>query len=108
MRSISENGNSTQQQIPAEPLYQVPFADGIRKAVNSMPAIAVGLITEPRHAESIVANGQADAIAVARAILYQPHWPWQAAAELGGSVIAPPQYLRSEPHGHKGLLKAAD
>lgn len=105
---VSSGGNSTQQQIPAEPLYQVPFADGIRKAVKAMPVIAVGLITEPRQAEDIVAKGEADAIAIARAILYQPHWPWQAAAELGASVVAPPQYLRSEPHGHKGLLKASN
>ncbi len=104
---VSSGGNSTQQQIPAEPGYQVPFADGIRKAVSGMPVIAVGLITEPRQAEAIIESGQADAIALARAILYQPHWPWQAAAELGASVIAPPQYLRSEPRGHKGLLHAA-
>ncbi|MGM1331146.1 oxidoreductase, partial [Klebsiella michiganensis] len=44
--------------------------------------------------------------AIARAVLYNPHWPWHAAAALGAQVSVPPQYLRSEPHGLKGTLKS--
>ncbi|MHB5603758.1 oxidoreductase, partial [Klebsiella pneumoniae] len=49
-------------------------------------------------------NGDADLIALARAVLYDPHWPWHAAASLGAQVRVPSQYLRSEPHGLKGTL----
>ena len=51
--------------------------------MTSMPVIAVGLITEPQQAEAILVNGEADAVALARAMLYDPRWPWHAAAELG-------------------------
>jgi 2,4-dienoyl-CoA reductase-like NADH-dependent reductase (Old Yellow Enzyme family) len=66
--------------------------------------IAVGLITEPDHAESIIEKNQADAIALARGILYDPHWPWHAAAQLGAQVVAPPQYFRSQPRAYKDLF----
>ncbi|MBP8908404.1 MAG: hypothetical protein KBG34_03180, partial [Pseudoxanthomonas sp.] len=56
------------------------------------------------HAEAIVANGDADLIAIARGILYDPHWPWHAAAHLGASVAVPPQYLRAQPPQFPGLL----
>ena len=62
-----------------------------------MPVVAVGLITDPTQAEAIVATGEADMIALARAILYDPRWPWHAAAELGAQVRPPKQYLRSQP-----------
>lgn len=101
---ISSGGLSPQQQIPLGPNYQVPFAETIKQKVG-MPTIAVGLITEPEQAEAIVATGQADMVALARGILYNPRWPWHAAAKLGAKVQAPPQYWRSEPHGLKGLFK---
>lgn len=101
---ISSGGLSPQQQIPLGPNYQVPFAATIKHKVG-MPTIAVGLITEPEQAEAIVATGQADMVALARGILYNPRWPWHAAAKLGAKVQAPPQYWRSEPHGLKGLFK---
>ena len=53
-----------------------------------MPTIAVGLITEPEQAEAIVAAGEADAVSLARAMLYDPRWPWHAAAKLGAQVGA--------------------
>ena len=56
------------------------------KAEVGLPTIAVGLITEPEQAEAIIANGEADAVALARAMLYDPRWPWHAAAELGARV----------------------
>ncbi|WP_417761196.1 NADH:flavin oxidoreductase/NADH oxidase [Shewanella sp.] len=100
---VSSGGLSPQQQIPVGPDYQVPLAQAI-KAQVSMPVIAVGLITEPEQAEAILENGQADAVALARGILYNPRWPWHAAAKLGAEVQAAPQYLRCQPHGLKALL----
>ena len=101
---VSSGGLSAQQQIPVGPNYQVPFADQIKAVVN-IPVIAVGLITEPEQAEAIIATGQADMVALARGILYDPRWPWHAAAKLGAQVSVPPQYWRSEPRQFKGLLK---
>jgi len=100
---VSSGGLSPQQKIAVGPNYQVPFADGIKRYVD-MPVIAVGLITEPEQAEAIIGTGQADMIALARGILYNPRWPWHAAAKLGAKVSAPKQYWRSEPHGLKGLF----
>jgi 2,4-dienoyl-CoA reductase-like NADH-dependent reductase (Old Yellow Enzyme family) len=101
---VSSGGLSPRQEILAGPNYQVGFAQRIRKEVE-MPVIAVGLITEPEQAEKILSSGQADMVALARAMLYDPRWPWHAAAKLGAQVTAPPQYLRSAPHGVKGLFK---
>jgi 2,4-dienoyl-CoA reductase-like NADH-dependent reductase (Old Yellow Enzyme family) len=103
---VSSGGLSFEQKIPLDPGYQVPFAAAIKAAVK-IPVIAVGLITEPAQAETILTQNQADAIAIARAILYQPHWPWQAAAELGAQVDAPKQYWRSQPRQYKTLFHAA-
>jgi len=100
---VSSGGLSPQQKIPLAPGYQVPFAERVKAEVG-MPVIAVGLITEPEHAERIVASGQADLVALARGLLYNPRWPWHAAAVLGGQVKAPPQYWRSQPATHKTLF----
>ncbi len=98
----SSGGLSPLQQIPLKPGYQVPFAEAIK--ATGIPTFAVGLITEPKQAEEIIASGQADFVALARAILYDPRWPWHAAAELGAQVEAPPQYLRSQPRELKDLF----
>jgi 2,4-dienoyl-CoA reductase-like NADH-dependent reductase (Old Yellow Enzyme family) len=66
--------------------------------------MAVGLITEPQQAEEIIANGQADMIALARGMLFDPRWPWHAAVALGATVNAPPQYWRSAPHGQNQVF----
>jgi 2,4-dienoyl-CoA reductase-like NADH-dependent reductase (Old Yellow Enzyme family) len=100
---VSSGGVSPQQQIPLGPGYQVSLAQQIKQAVG-LPTIAVGLITEPEQAEAIVANGQADAVALARAMLYDPRWPWHAAAKLGAQVSAPPQYWRCQPREFKDLF----
>nr|WP_295660875.1 NADH:flavin oxidoreductase/NADH oxidase [Polymorphobacter sp.] len=102
---VSSAGLTSVQKITAGPGYQVPFARAIKAAV-SMPVIAVGMITEPDHAEAIVATGDADAIALARGILFDPRWPWHAAAHLGAKVHAAPQYLRSQPARFKTLFDA--
>jgi NADPH2 dehydrogenase len=100
---VSSGGLSPQQQIAAGPGYQLPFAEAI-KAQTGLTTFAVGLITEPQQAEDIVADNKADAVALARAMLYDPRWPWHAAAALGAQVEAPPQYWRSAPHGVKDLF----
>lgn len=100
---VSSGGLAPQQQISVGPGYQLPFAREIRQQV-SIPVIGVGLITEPKQAEQALQEQDADLIALARAVLYDPRWPWHAAAELGAQAKAPPQYLRSEPHGLKGTL----
>lgn len=93
---VSSGGVSPQQQIPVGPGYQVPLAREVRLA-SGLPTTAVGLITEPRQAEAILQAGDADLVAIARAVLYQPRWPWAAAAALGGTVQAAPQYWRCLP-----------
>jgi 2,4-dienoyl-CoA reductase-like NADH-dependent reductase (Old Yellow Enzyme family) len=95
---VSSGGLHPAQRIAIGPGYQVPFAEAIRREVR-MPVIAVGLVTEPQQAEAILAEGRADAVALARAMLYDPRWPWHAAAAVGAQALAPPQYLRSAPHG---------
>lgn len=101
--NVSSGGLHPAQQIPLGPGYQVPLARQVKNAV-SMPVIAVGLITVPEQAEAIVARGDADAVAIARAALYDPRWPWHAAAALGATIAVPPQYERSEPREHRGLF----
>jgi 2,4-dienoyl-CoA reductase-like NADH-dependent reductase (Old Yellow Enzyme family) len=78
----------------------------VREATG-VATMAVGLITEAAQAEDIIANGQADLVALARGMLYDPRWPWHAAAELGATVDAPaPSYWRAPPHGLGGLFRA--
>ena len=101
----SSGGVSSLQRIPFVPGYQVPFAQGVKEATG-VTTMAVGLITEARQAEDIVASGKADLVAIARGMLYDPRWPWHAAAELGGTVDAPSQYWRSLPQGQNGLFGA--
>lgn len=100
---VSSGGLDLRQKIPVAPGYQVPLARAVKQAV-AMPVIAVGLITAPEQAEAIVANGDADLIALARTILYDPRWPWHAAAALGASVHAAPQYLRCQPATQRKLF----
>ena len=100
---VSSGGLHPAQAIPVGPGYQVPLARAV-KAATSMPVIAVGLITDYDQAESIVGTGDADIIALARGILYDPRWPWHAAAHLGANVKAPPQYLRSQPARFRHLF----
>jgi 2,4-dienoyl-CoA reductase-like NADH-dependent reductase (Old Yellow Enzyme family) len=103
---VSSGGVSSRQQIKLGPGYQVEFARAVKQATK-MPVIAVGLITEPEQAEAILVAGEADAIAIARAALYDPRWPWHAAAKLGAEVFAPPQYWRSQPREYKALFAGA-
>jgi 2,4-dienoyl-CoA reductase-like NADH-dependent reductase (Old Yellow Enzyme family) len=104
---VSSGGLTPAQRIPLGPSYQVPLARAVKAAVG-IPVIAVGLITEFEQAEAIVGTGDADLVAIARAILYDPRWPWHAAAHFGARVKAPPQYLRSQPRRHRDLFDLAE
>jgi len=100
---VSSGGLTPAQKIPIGPSYQVPLARAVKQATG-MPVVAVGLITDFEQAEAIVSTGDADLIALARAILYDPRWPWHAAAHFGASVAAPNQYLRSQPSRYRDLF----
>jgi 2,4-dienoyl-CoA reductase-like NADH-dependent reductase (Old Yellow Enzyme family) len=102
---VSSGGLDPAQKIPLGPSYQVLLARAVKSAVR-IPVIAVGMITSFDQAEAIVGTGDADLIAIARAILYDARWPWHAAAELGGRVRAPNQYLRSQPRQIKDLFES--
>ena len=104
---VSSGGLTPHQRIPVGPSYQVPLARAVKQA-TSMPVVAVGLITEFEQAEAIVSTGDADLIALARAILYDPRWPWHAAAHFGARVRAPNQYLRSQPRQHRDLFDVGE
>jgi 2,4-dienoyl-CoA reductase-like NADH-dependent reductase (Old Yellow Enzyme family) len=92
-------GPGTATPVPRVPGYHVPYAERVRREAGVM-TIAVGLITEARHAEEILQKGQADFIALARELLWNPHWPVHAARELGV-----PDYLDLLPRGYAWWLK---
>ncbi len=100
---VSSGGVSPLQKIKVEPGIHVPFARAIRRATG-LTTIAVGLISDPAHAEAIVAQGDADMVAMARAFLWNPRWPWHAAAKLGATVSGPRQYYRAVPHEAAGVF----
>ena len=91
---VSTGGNVLAD-IPVEPGYQVRFAREVRACV--VPTGAVGLITEPKQAEEIIAEGSADVVLLARELLRDPHWPLRAAYELGetDTDLWPVQYRRA-------------
>ncbi|MCB1802728.1 MAG: NADH:flavin oxidoreductase/NADH oxidase [Gammaproteobacteria bacterium] len=93
---VSSGGLSPKQQVIDGPGYQVPFAATIKRETD-MAVMAVGRITEPQQAEDIISSGQADMVALARGMLYDPRWAWHAADALGGEVSYPNQYLRCRP-----------
>jgi 2,4-dienoyl-CoA reductase-like NADH-dependent reductase (Old Yellow Enzyme family) len=101
---VSSGGVSPKQAIKLGPGYQVPYAARVKAEVG-LPTVAVGLITDAEQAEAIVAGGEADAVSLARAMLYDPRWPWHAAAKLGAQVAAPKQYWRSQPRELKDLFE---
>lgn len=92
----STGGVAPEQQIPVGPLYQVNFAETIRREADIV-TMAVGLITEPEDANRVVADGRADLVALGRAMLYNPRWPWHAAEKLGCQTFYPVQYDRAHP-----------
>ena len=91
---VSSGGAVPGARIPAQPGYQVPFADRIRKQTG-LATGAVGLITGSAQAQAILEAGSADLILLGRELLRHPRWPLQAARELGLTVRWPPQYARA-------------
>ena len=93
---VSSGGVDPRQKIPLAPGYQVPGAAAVRDGAG-VPVAAVGLITEPEHAQAILTEGKADLIFLARALLRDPYWPLHAAAKLGRTeaLAIPPQYDRA-------------
>ena len=94
----TSTGGNAITDIPVGPGYQVPFARRIRTEAG-IPAGAVGLITEPKQAEEILAEGSADVVLLGRELLRDPHWPLRAAYELGevDDALWPVQYRRAAP-----------
>ena len=93
---VSSGGLTAEARNPAAPGYNADLAARIRAEVD-IPVRVVGLIVDPKQANEIVVQGKADMVALARAMLDNPHWGWQAAAALGAQVARPPQYQRAGP-----------
>jgi 2,4-dienoyl-CoA reductase-like NADH-dependent reductase (Old Yellow Enzyme family) len=90
---VSGGGAVPHVKIPVAPSYQVPMAARV-KAGARIATRAVGMILQPEQAESIIASGQADFVAMARAFLDDPRWVWHAADRLGATIAYPPPYAR--------------
>ena len=95
--TVSGGGVVLDAEVPVSPGYQVPFAERVRTETGITTG-AVGLIADAHQAEAIIANGKADFVALARGMLYDPRWPWHAAAALGVELEYPPQYARCHPN----------
>jgi 2,4-dienoyl-CoA reductase-like NADH-dependent reductase (Old Yellow Enzyme family) len=91
----SSGGNVPRAKIPVGPGYQVPFAEKIKKEAGILTG-AVGMITEPKQADDIINNGQADMVLLAREMLRDPHFALRAAHVLGADVKWPMQYDRAK------------
>jgi len=89
----SSAGISPEQQIEVGPGYQVKFARQIQQEVGILTN-AVGMITTGEQAEEILSDGTVAAVMIARAMLGNPRWPIQAAADLGDEIPWPNQYAR--------------
>ncbi len=74
---------TTTMVVPRYEGYQVPYAEQIKREAG-IKTMAVGLIRDPHYANSVVAEGRADFVAIGREALFNPHWPAQAAVALGG------------------------
>jgi len=90
----SSGGNVYNASIPVSPGYQVPFSEAVRK--TGILTGTVGLITNARQAESILQEGKADLVILARELLRNPYFPLHAARELSTEITWPVQYLRAK------------
>ena len=93
---ISSGGITADTRNPTTPGYNVPIAERVRRE-SGIATRTVGLIVTPKQAEAIVAEGKADMVAIARAMLDDPRWGWHAAQALGAEVPRVPQYQRASP-----------
>jgi 2,4-dienoyl-CoA reductase-like NADH-dependent reductase (Old Yellow Enzyme family) len=101
----SSGGVTPTIKVPVAPGYQVPLAERIREEAG-IATRAVGMIADAEQAESIVAKGQADMVAMARAFLDNPRWVWHAADRLGAKAFYPPQYERARATLWPGAILA--
>ena len=93
---LTSGGNVAVARIPGDqPGYQVPFAEAVKAAIPDATVVAVGMIYDAQQAEQIIASGQADAVAIARAVLDDPNWGHHAASALGEPEGLPKQYERA-------------
>src|SRR5262249_24807678 len=93
---VSSGGVSADARPPVAANNNVPFAEQVKREAG-IATRAVGLIAGAKQAEAIVAEGKADMVALARAMLDDPHWGWHAAHTLGAEVARPVQYQRAAP-----------
>jgi 2,4-dienoyl-CoA reductase-like NADH-dependent reductase (Old Yellow Enzyme family) len=91
---VSSGGLVAHQKITVGPGYQVPFAAQVKRTTDAT-TMTVGMITDAHQAEAILQHGDADLIALARAMLRDPHWAWHAADALGETAAVVPQYVRA-------------
>ena len=96
MIHVSSGGLDQRQAIVPGPGYQVAFCEAIRRGAG-VPTMAVGQITDAVQAETILRTGQADMVALARGMLWDPRWTWRAAVELGEELALPAPYARANP-----------
>jgi 2,4-dienoyl-CoA reductase-like NADH-dependent reductase (Old Yellow Enzyme family) len=91
---VSSGGAVPGVKIPLGPGYQTGFAEAIRKEAGIATG-AVGMITDPVQAETILSTEQADLVFLARELLRDPYWPRRAAKALDVKIKAPVQYERA-------------
>jgi 2,4-dienoyl-CoA reductase-like NADH-dependent reductase (Old Yellow Enzyme family) len=91
---VSSGGNLAGAQIPVGPGYQVAFASEIRREAQIATG-AVGMITDPAQAETMIRTGQSDIVFLARELLRDPYWPRRAAHALSAKIKPPVQYERA-------------
>ena len=104
---LTSGGNVAKASIPGtEPGYQTPFAAAVKAAVPGLPVMAVGMISTPQEAEAVISRGEADMVALARAVLDDPRWGWRAARALGAPGLEPPQYARAAQGAWAGYPRA--
>jgi 2,4-dienoyl-CoA reductase-like NADH-dependent reductase (Old Yellow Enzyme family) len=93
---VSSGGNDRRQTIELGPGYQVPFATRVRREAE-IPVWAVGMISDPHQAEAIIRDGEADMVALARGMMFDPRWAWHAAEALGAETAYAGKYMRAHP-----------
>jgi NADPH2 dehydrogenase len=103
---VSSGGVTADTRNPTTPGYNVPIAERIKREAGIATRV-VGLIVTPAQAEEIVAQGKADIVAMARAILDDPRWGWHAAMALGAEIARVKQYQRVAPKMWPGAAMRA-
>jgi 2,4-dienoyl-CoA reductase-like NADH-dependent reductase (Old Yellow Enzyme family) len=106
LMDCSSGGVVPDAKITVGPGYQVPFAEKIRRGADIATA-AVGFITEPKQADDIVRQGQADVVLLARQMLVDPYWPAHAAESAGLQTAAAESIRTGLVSGHSDRVFAS-